>query len=62
MSSDNIYLSKKELDFLRKMLELTDPQDVADKFALLMVQEGANPLEIQKYLKKIMDKMKKDDK
>ena len=59
MSSDRIYLSREEQIFLMEMLELRDPSQAAEKFALLMVEERADPTELQKYLKKIMKKMEK---
>ena len=58
MSSDRIYLNKEEQIFLMEMLELEDPVSAAEKFAILMVEERADPTELQKYLKKIMKRMK----
>jgi hypothetical protein len=52
MSSDKIYLSKEEQIFLMEMLELQNPVQAAEKYALLMVEEKADPLQLQKYLRK----------
>lgn len=52
--SDKIYLSKEEQIFLMEMLELKDPVQAAEKFALLMIEEHADPTQLQKYLRKII--------
>jgi hypothetical protein len=39
-------------------LEVNDPVVAAEKFAVLMVEEGANPMELQKFIKKIMERNK----
>lgn len=54
MSSDNIYLNKEEQKFLMDMLELDDPMQAAEKYAFILVDERADPTELQKYLKKTM--------
>ncbi|HWY35731.1 MAG TPA: hypothetical protein VNX68_13885 [Nitrosopumilaceae archaeon] len=58
MSNDKIYLSRAEQIFLIEMLEISNPQEAAEKFALLMVEERADPTQLQQYIKKIMSKMK----
>ena len=52
--SEKIYLSKEEQLFLMEMLEIKNPAEAAEAFARLMVQERADPVELKKYLKKIM--------
>jgi len=54
MSSDRIYLSKDEQNFLMDMLEVSTPMEAAEKFAVMMSREGADPTEMQAYTKKIM--------
>ncbi len=55
MNSGRIYLSREEQIFLMEMLEINDPIDATEKFAEIMVEQGADPVELQKYLKKIMN-------
>ena len=54
MSSDKIYLSREEQLYLMEMLELESPIDAVEKFALLMVEEKADPTLLRDYIKKIM--------
>ena len=54
MNSSKIYLSREEQVFLMEMLEKDDPIVATEKFAELMVEQGASPLEIERYLKRIM--------
>jgi len=58
MSSDRIYLSKEEQIFLMEMLEINNPIEAAERFAVLMVNEKADPTKLQEYIKKIMKRMK----
>ena len=58
MSSDRIYLTREEQIFLMEMLELDDPMKAVEKFATIMTSEKADPTELQKFLKKIMKRMK----
>lgn len=57
MSSDKIYLSREEQAFLTEMLEIKNTQDAVERFAEMMVEERANPIDLLKYLKKIIKKM-----
>ena len=54
MSSDRIYLSKEEQIFLTEMLEIDDLNRAAEVYALMMVDRGADPKDLQLYLKKTM--------
>lgn len=54
MSGDRIYLSREEQAYLIRMLEIEDPQVAVEKFAILLVEERADPGSIQDYLRKIM--------
>ena len=54
MSADRIYLSREEQIFLIKMLEIEDPAVAVERFAILMVEERADPSNLSDYLKKIM--------
>ena len=56
--SDKIYLSREEQIFLMEMTELETTEDAVDKFVTLMILEKADPIDLKKYLKKIMGKMK----
>jgi hypothetical protein len=56
MSSDKVYLSKEEQAFLIHMLETKTAKEGAEKFATLMIEERANPSEIQFYLKETLKK------
>ena len=58
MSNEKIYLSREEQIFLMEMLEMTNPLEAVDKFALMLVEGGADPTKLQQYIKKIMSKMK----
>ena len=61
MSDGRIYLSGDEQEFLMEFLELNDPIKAAEKFALLMVEEKADPTDLKKYLKKIMESFERID-
>lgn len=52
--NDRIYLSREEQAFLVEMLEMENPTDAAERFAVLMVDEKADPSKLTQYLKKIM--------
>jgi hypothetical protein len=56
VSSERIYFSKEEQIFLMEMFETEDLEFAAERFALLMVEERADPTQIQKYLLKIIKK------
>ncbi len=58
MSSDKIYLTREEQVFLMEMLEIKDPIQAAEKFAYIMSEERADPTELQKYVRKIMKRIK----
>ena len=58
MNRGKIFLTREEQLYLMEMLEMDDPAQAAEKFALLMVREHADPTELVKYLKRIM-KVKK---
>lgn len=58
MSSDKIYLTKEEQIFLMERLEIDDPIEAVERFAYLMTLEKADPQDLQKYLKKIMKRIK----
>jgi hypothetical protein len=51
---DKIYLTRDEQKFLLNMLELKDINVAVDEFAIMMAQQGADPIDLQSYLKKIM--------
>lgn len=54
MNSGKIYLSREEQIFLMEMLEQDDPVVATEKFAEIMTEQGASPLELERYLKRIM--------
>ena len=54
MSSDKIYLTREEQIFLMEMLGVKDPIQAAEKFAVFMIEERADPQDLQKYVKKII--------
>ena len=58
MSNTKIYLNREEQIFLMEFLEMDDPVDAAERFAVLMVEEKANPTDLQKYVKKIIERLK----
>ena len=58
MSSDKIYLNRDEQVFLTEMLEINSVEDAVDKFANLLVLEGADPTKLKKYIAAIMKRMK----
>lgn len=58
MSSDRVYLTKEEQEFLTERLDIDDPQDATDKFASLMLIEGADPVKLKEYLVAIMKRLK----
>jgi hypothetical protein len=57
VSSEKIYLTKEEQQFLMEMFEVKTATEGAEKFAELMVMERADPLDLTDYLRKIMKKM-----
>jgi len=59
VSSERIYLSPEEQLFLMEMFEISDPVTACEQFALLMVEEKADPIELSAYIKKVMKKWKK---
>lgn len=59
MNSGNIYLSREEQIFLMEMLEKDDPISATERFAEIMVEQGANPIDLEKYLKKVMTNFEK---
>lgn len=60
MSSDSrVYLSVEEQLFLIEWLEIDDPVQAVERFAVLMVKEKADPTELSDYIKKIMAKVEK---
>jgi len=44
---------------LMEMFEISDPVTACEQFALLMVEEKADPIELSAYIKKVMKKWKK---
>jgi hypothetical protein len=54
MSAGKIFLNQEEQIFLMEFLELKNPKDAAEKFALIMVEERADPTQMKKYLQKII--------
>lgn len=58
MSSDRVYLSREEQIFLMEIFETDNIEKAAERFIELMVLERANPEDFNKYLKKIVRKMK----
>ena len=54
---ERIVLSREEQLFLMEMLETDDPMEAVEKFATIMTEEKADPTQLQKYIKKIMDKV-----
>ena len=56
MGSDKIYLSLEEQQFLTNMLEIDDPTMAVEKFAEMMAKERADPMDLKKYLRKVMQK------
>lgn len=60
MSSDKIYLSKEEQIFLMEVLEVNSAQEAAEAFALIMVEERADPIDLQIFIKKIMPRYEKE--
>jgi hypothetical protein len=57
-SDGKIFLNKEEQIFLMEMLEVDNPAEAVEKFSTIMVEERADPTELQKFIKKIMEKMK----
>lgn len=58
MSSEKLFLTQEEQIFLMEMYEINDPVLAAEKFALEMIDQKVDPRELQKYLRKIMGRMK----
>lgn len=59
--SEKIYLTKPQQNFLKEMLEIEDIKEAAQYFALMMVEEKADPTQLQKYVERIMQKMEKNN-
>lgn len=45
-----------------EMLEIKNPVEAAEKYALIMVEERADPIQLQKYLKKTIANFMKRNK
>lgn len=58
MSSDRIYLSAEEQNFLMHVFEINDPQDALEKFVSILVEERAKPEELKEYLATLMARAK----
>lgn len=56
--SENIRLTRKQVQFLLEWTELEDPEKAAEKFLELMVLERAPTSEISEYLDKIIAEKK----
>jgi len=54
VSSDRVYLTREEQIYLMEMFETDNVEKAAEKFIEMMISEGANPNDFNKYLKKIM--------
>ena len=52
--SERIYLTKQMQIFLMDWMECDNPSTAAEEFAQLMILEGANPVDLTEYVKKIM--------
>lgn len=58
MSSDKIYLSAEEQNFLMYIFEIDDPQDALEKFVSFLVEQRAKPEELKEYLSALMARAK----
>lgn len=56
MSSEKIFLNREEQIFLMEMLETQDIEDAVYKFSDMMAKQGADPVDMKKYIVKIMRK------
>jgi len=59
MSEMRIKLNKAQLNFLMDMLEIENPQDAANKFVEILVEEKLQPKDVSAIINQIMSKMKK---
>lgn len=57
--SEKVRLTRKQVAFLKEMLEEEDAEKAATRFMELMVDVRAEPSDIAYYIDKIMGKMKK---
>jgi hypothetical protein len=58
MSSDRIYLSAEEQNFLMYFFEIDDPQAALEKFVSFLVEQRAKPEDLKEYLGALMPKAK----
>lgn len=54
MSSDKFMLNKEEQYFIMEILEISDVQDAFDRFTEILIEEGGNPHNVDKYIKRIL--------
>ena len=58
MSSERIYLTADEQNFLIEVLEINDPTAAFEKFISILVEERAKPEELKEYLATLMTRAK----
>lgn len=58
MSSERIYLTADEQNFLMEIFEMNDPTTAFEKFVSILVEERAKPEELKEYLATIMTRAK----
>ena len=58
MSSEKVYLTKEEQYFLMDMLEVETAEAAVEKFAVILKEEGADPVKMRDYVRKILEKGK----
>jgi hypothetical protein len=55
--SDKIGLTKKQIEFIIYMTEIEDPSSAVEEFMTIMVEERAEPAQIEKYVDKMIKKL-----
>lgn len=59
MPQYRIKLSRKQIEFISKMLEIPDSQVAIDKFCDIMLEERLSPNQMSKVIDIIMERMTK---
>lgn len=54
--NNNIFLSRRQLEYVIKMVEISDPNEAVEKFALIMLEEKADPGKMEMYINRLMEK------
>ena len=55
--SDKIGLTKKQIEFITYITEVSDAAEAVEEFMTLMVDAGVDPAQIEKYVDRMIKKL-----